>query len=135
MAKVVQMNDGRWQWADFRPNVNGSAVFATGFVSFATESEAQAELNAHAAAPLDDRNHWVRTKDDLNRLIRAACESHDACENVEFGEVYWHSPDEMGCNWSVNWARGDAGEVRACRNATYTTMVNLRTFFNIEDEG
>lgn len=73
----------------------------------------------------------LRSIEEINGMIRAEMRKHEACANVSLGSVYWHEPDETGCNWDASMARGDPDEVRPCRDCIIEAIRNLRAQYNI----
>jgi hypothetical protein len=48
----------------------------------------------------------VARPEELQEKIRDEAAKYTECADAYFGGVYWHEPDETGCNWSVSTIRG-----------------------------
>ncbi len=72
----------------------------------------------------------VVAPEELQEKIRAeAAKYPDECGDAYFGGVYWHEPDENGCNWSISTMRGRDWSGCLGRLAPFATR--LRANFNI----
>jgi hypothetical protein len=108
-------------------------VFFFSVVSFETESEADDDMNEHFRADQDVTQRLVRTKGEISKLVSAAAQTCSACASNEYAEIYWHSPDRSGCNWDLNYARGEMGS--ACVEQVGPTIGRIRESYNIPNEG
>ena len=74
----------------------------------------------------------VVKSEDLLELIRAeAAKYPDECNDAYFGGVYWHEPDEIGCNWSISMIRGR--DWSGCLERLHQFAIGLRGLYNIQN--
>lgn len=75
----------------------------------------------------------IKTKEEIREMLQAEAARYPDCKTTYFGGLYWHEPDETGCNWQVSVMSGrDPG---ACYDHMHDFAVRLRASFNIPDEG
>ena len=55
----------------------------------------------------------IESKETIGKLIVAETIQHADCVNVTWNEVFWHAPDETGCNWGITMRALPAS--RECR--------------------
>lgn len=131
---VIKQEDGRWIWTVMSVNDDaGSGAVGQSILSFSTNEEARLDLDAHFAAPLTGNGRRIRSKEDIQALIRVAASMCKDCTDSYFGGVYWHEPDNTGCNWSVSCISG--ADWRGCMDCIHAAAVDLREQYNIKDEG
>ena len=131
---VQQESDGRWRWAVAEMGEHGDRWWlATGLVSFESKTEAQEDFDLHQKAVRNNLNRLVLSKDHVQRLVRALAQTCPSCDNTYFGGVYWHEPDEMGCNWSVSTMNGP--DFQGCFDEIQAGAISLRQAYSIPDEG
>lgn len=73
------------------------------------------------------------TKADVERRIRKEMTKHPECESVTLLEIYWHYPDETGCNWDVNWWGGPPASKQLCIASIAGAARDLRAKYKIFD--
>lgn len=131
---VLDYPTGRWKWQAVEPEIWPEAsVFMYSVVSFETEEEAQDDMNGHFRAEADITRRIVRTKEEISKLVHAAVQSCAACARSEFAPPYWHSRDDSGCNWGLNFANGEMGP--ECQGEMIPAIKRIRRAYNIPDEG
>ncbi|MBK7675889.1 MAG: hypothetical protein IPJ27_14690 [Candidatus Accumulibacter sp.] len=64
------------------------------------------------------------------RLITEA-EKHVVCKTAYIGGVYWHEPDETGCNWKVS--TNDEINRNGCIQRLLPLIRMLREQYNIPE--
>jgi hypothetical protein len=74
----------------------------------------------------------IKTKSELQDMIREAAELCEDCQGCEFGEIYSHDPDATGCNWNVSPARGEGRH--ACMTCLLPAANELRKEYNLTDQ-
>jgi hypothetical protein len=74
----------------------------------------------------------IKTKSELQDMIREAAELCEDCQDCEFGEIFAQEPDESGCNWNVSAARGE-GRL-ACMTCLQPAATELRKEYNLIDQ-
>lgn len=74
----------------------------------------------------------IKTKEEVRELIKAETDKNAACKDSYFGGVYWHEPDESGCNWSMPTISG--GDWNGCLEAMRNYVTKIRSEINIPDE-
>jgi hypothetical protein len=129
----MQDGDGRWRWHELTHEAGLARGLHSGFVSFASQEEAQVELDAHLNAKRDETGRLIRTKADLDKMLSAGCQMTKACEGVTFAPVYWHERDAEGSNWGVATANGP--DVHGCTDALAQVIERMRLVFSVPDEG
>ena len=50
----------------------------------------------------------IKSAEEIRALVQEAADECPECAESHFGGVYWHEPDETGCNWSISTIRGTA---------------------------
>jgi hypothetical protein len=75
----------------------------------------------------------IIAKTDIEQRIANELAKHQECDDVQVLNVYWHIPDETGCNWDADTWRGDSDDVRACKNCILEAVRELRARYNIFD--
>ncbi|MEZ0231862.1 MAG: hypothetical protein ACAH12_03410 [Methylophilaceae bacterium] len=73
----------------------------------------------------------IKSKEELQDIIRNDANRREHCKDVYFGGIYWHELDEMGCNWSISTMSGS--DTTACFNDMLSFAVALRSQYNIPD--
>lgn len=51
------------------------------------------------------------------------------CRDVKVEYVYWHEPDEIGCNWDLGFPRGP----ESCRSIVNAIVSDPRRRYNLRD--
>ncbi len=74
----------------------------------------------------------IKTRAELQEMIREAAELCEDCQECEFGEIVPQSADTTGCNWSVSAARGE-GRL-ACMTCLQPAISELRKEYNLIDQ-
>jgi hypothetical protein len=44
----------------------------------------------------------IKNKAELRAMLRSEQEKFAECDGACFGDVCWHDPDAVGCNWSLS---------------------------------
>ena len=73
----------------------------------------------------------IKTPDELRELLIAEAAKHAECKDIYLGGVYWHDPDETGCNWQVSASKGKDWSTCIERILPFTRK--LREDYNIPD--
>lgn len=74
----------------------------------------------------------IMAKEDVHERIKFETARCQACRDSYFGGVYWHEPDEDGCNWSISTITG--GDWSGCLDAMRSYITKMRQEINIPDE-
>lgn len=71
----------------------------------------------------------TKTADELRQMVQERMDERTKIDNdsVVAAEVYWHAPDETGCNWSIRSFDGDHSWVPAFNGILRT----VRDKFNL----
>lgn len=128
-SKIVNEN-GRYRWAFAARDKGELNYFAASLVTFETEAQAAKDLAMHGSAGRDESGRLVFPAEHLNMLVGAAAQEVRECDGWRFAPVYWHQPDEHGCNWGVQIISG-AGDSRPCVAATQNVAHSLRMRYNL----
>jgi hypothetical protein len=67
--------------------------------------------------------------EELQEKIRDEAAKYAECGDAYFGGVYWHEPDETGCNWSISAIRG--GDWSGCLDRLGRFAAQLRATYNL----
>jgi hypothetical protein len=67
--------------------------------------------------------------EELQEKIREEAAKYSECGDAYFGGVYWHEPDETGCNWSFSTIRGR--DWSGCLDRLGPFAARLRAHYNI----
>lgn len=129
-----QTTTKRWLWVIHAPHegISGGRI-DTSRISFSDKDDAEIDLQQHLAAAPDESGRLVRSKGELQELVRHATTCCADCRDTYVGGVVWHEADADGCNWNVSTANGD--DVPACMECLRPFAVHLRQTYNIPDEG
>jgi len=73
----------------------------------------------------------MKSPSELEKIIAAKLAEYEACAELRPNHVYWHEPDETGCNWSLHSMRGKAAQVAECLRAINDYAIELRRRYNI----
>lgn len=73
--------------------------------------------------------------EEINHMIREEMRKHEECANVSLSSIYWHEPDETGCNWDANMWLGSEADTIACRRCILAAVRELRSRYNIPQPG
>jgi hypothetical protein len=74
----------------------------------------------------------IESKETIGKLIVAETIQHADCVNVTWNEVFWHAPDETGCNWGISVANHYEG--RACIERMQAFIDHLRATVNLPEK-
>jgi hypothetical protein len=75
-------------------------------------------------------DRMILMAEELQQLIRdEAAKFPGECKDCYFGGVYWHEPDETGCNWSISTIRGP--DWSGCLGRLHGFAMRLRERYNI----
>jgi hypothetical protein len=129
-----QKEDNRWGWVVVESD-DGVVLnrIEWSIVSFASKADADQDLAEHTMAPRDTSGRRIRSKEQLQHLIRAASEACEDCADAYFGGVYWHEPDDAGCNWSISTMGGN--DWKGCLECIQLVARELRANYSIAEEG
>lgn len=75
----------------------------------------------------------IASREQLQAKINQEAALHAPCAGVQFGGVYWHETDDLGCNWSISIVSGP--EWTDCFVAMEGFIFNLRAQYNIPETG
>ncbi|SCB10092.1 hypothetical protein GA0116996_101613 [Cupriavidus alkaliphilus] len=73
----------------------------------------------------------IKTADEIRALVQEAADRCEDCADAHFGGVYWHEPDETGCNWSISTMRGTSW--KPCFDCVQPAAVELRAKYNLPE--
>ncbi len=128
-----RLEDGRWRWVTFEVIDGVLRHVGLSLVTFATQADAQRDLDASVNGKVDDTGRVVRTKADIDWLISTLIGTAQPCAGVTIGRVYWHPRDATGNNWDLAIVKD--GSWKACLAEVEPTIHGLRSEFSIPDEG
>ncbi len=75
----------------------------------------------------------ILAAEELNQMIRSEMHKYEECAKVSLRSVYWHAPDNTGCNWDVNMWEGDVSDALACKERIVAVVRDLRARFNVPE--
>jgi hypothetical protein len=130
--EVIENSPGLWRWVIRRPDRVAPGLI-NAFVCFETKAEAADDFAIHAAGHIDETGRWVLPKAHVQNLVRAIAAPCAECADIHFGGVYWHEPDDDGCNWSVSTLRG-LGAYAECMACVQPAAIQLRRRYAIPGE-
>lgn len=73
----------------------------------------------------------IKTPDELREFLLTETAKHMDCKDSYFGGIYWHEPDETGCNWQVSTGKGN--DWSKCIERILPFVQRLREDYNIPD--
>jgi len=77
----------------------------------------------------------ILSVEEINHMIREEMRKHDACAKVSLSSIYWHEPDETGCNWDADMWKGNETDALACKRSVLGAIRELRSRYNIPNPG
>lgn len=132
--EVTQNEAERWEWVIISmENSLMRGKLGVSAISFRERADAELDGQQHLEAEIGEDGRPIRTKAQLQNLIRLAADECPSCVDTVFGGIYWHEPDAMGCNWSVSTIRGD--DWSDCFDCLQPAATSLRETYNIAYEG
>jgi hypothetical protein len=75
----------------------------------------------------------IKTPEELREFLLAETAKHMDCKDSYFGGIYWHEPDEAGCNWQVSTSTGKDKDWSKCIEHILPFVRKLREDYNILD--
>lgn len=73
----------------------------------------------------------IKSPEEIRALVQEIADKCEACSECYFGGVYWHEPDDSGCNWSISMIQGPTW--RECFRCVQEDAIGLRAKYNIPD--
>jgi len=89
-------------------------------------SHAEGMIEAHRTKVAE---RMVVKPEELQEKIRDEAAKYSECGDAYFGGVYWHEPDETGCNWSISSIRGR--DWSGCLDRLGPFAARLRSRYNV----
>lgn len=133
VGQTIEHYAGRWTWeiAEMDDAISLSRKYWSP-VSFESDEDANRDMSEHLAATLDETGRRIRTKDQIQELIRMAAQACPDCDGVYFGGVYRHARDRDGCNWGISTMAGiDWATCYACVNEA---AIEIRRAYSVPED-
>jgi hypothetical protein len=75
-------------------------------------------------------NRRFESKEKIENLIVAEKAKYADCVNTRLLEIYWHEPDETGCNWSATYS--NSHDLDSCLSRIGPFIAQLRASINLD---